>query len=172
MRQITAADREGAEKALGYLSYSFWCRLPQSMKGVYGLDDLRQEGWIVMLRAEENFDETKGAKFATYFTRLLSNHYADMFLRDTASRRGGNAKMVPSEEIDVPVADKTAAVNLRVDLEKAKQSVSETGRKLIEFILGEGTAYASSNNGSMEKATGLTYYEVEKGVKEIRARLN
>ena len=61
-----------------------WRRLPLGLHG-FDLDDLYADGLMVYSRFRNHYDEGRGLKFITGFTRSLMNHYAGV-LRTTYRR--------------------------------------------------------------------------------------
>lgn len=47
-------------------------------RGVYTVDDLKQEGWLVALRVMQTYDATRGMKVETLLTIALRRHYSMM----------------------------------------------------------------------------------------------
>ena len=51
-------------------------------------EDLEQEAYLVFLKSRETFDENNGAKFKTYFSRLLERHFINLYKREDMKHKG------------------------------------------------------------------------------------
>ena len=77
-----------------------WAKFPDKLRRLYDLEDLVQEGNIVLLQTRNTWDPGKAASFDTYFTRALHIVYMQILYRNVAIQKRSIHRIVhiePSE---------------------------------------------------------------------------
>jgi len=69
-------------KAVRTMAYHCYKRLEPWARVKYGLNDLEQEGMMVLLKAYPEYDPTRGASFKTWLTICLRNHYGNIVKKE------------------------------------------------------------------------------------------
>jgi len=125
------------------------------------LPDLMSEGNMVLMRAVEGFDYTRGTRFATYATWALMKHYARTVPEENyrlSSFVTGQQELLDSARGAEPadLGEEEAHAYLRHTLERGMMGLSERERAIIHSRFGFGGQDKAQTLEEIGRMLGVT----------------
>ncbi len=151
-----------------------WFRnLPPSLRVWITLDDLVQDGTLVLMHCRTSYDPSRNTKFASYFIHSLLQYYRQFLRRHQWAKRSCTAPLVFLDDHEETAIDQLRAQNkdflvveMRLELESLRSQVSADAQAIIDFVLT--IDQGESRLVDIQQATGLSYYRIQNAFKECR----
>lgn len=144
-----------------------------------GLEELVSEGNMILLRAIEKFDYTRGFKFSTYASWSIMRHYArltPLWRTRQARQRTGCEEILKTASTDEPVGEALDRQLVGGLLRQLLHNLSKQEREVIQWRYGLPNATTASTLAQVAARLGLSRQRVRqieaKGLSRLRALLD
>lgn len=132
-----SADVDKYIRMITILAVKFWKRLPEEHKRYLDVDDLIQDGVVLLYSVTAQYDPTRQVKLSTFFYTSLSNYYRSVLERCHTKMRTAHLVEI-KEEITVAEDLQAEILDAERKIERFLQLASDPLRRFLRLALFSG----------------------------------